>query len=55
MIYVEHWGEITGTTNRAVAVAYGTTGIQEVGDTSLDPGTPDAHEALRAWIDLPPS
>jgi alpha-glucosidase len=52
---VEHWGEITGTTNRSVAVTYGTTGTQVVDDTSLDPGTPDAHEAVRAWIDIPPS
>ena len=52
---VEHWGEITGTTNRSVAVTYGTTGTQLVDDTSLDPSTPDAHEAVRAWIDIPPS
>lgn len=52
---VEYWGEITGTTNRSVAITYGTTGTQVVDDTSLDPDTPDAHEAVRAWIDLPPS
>jgi alpha-glucosidase len=51
---VEHWGEITGTTNRSAAITYGTTGTQVVDDTSLDPSTPDAHEAVRAWIDLPP-
>ncbi len=50
---VEHWGEITGTTNRSVTITYGTTGAQVVDDTSLDPGTPDAHEAVRAWIDVP--
>jgi hypothetical protein len=52
---VESWGEITGSTNRSVKITYGTTGVQVVDDTSLDPGTPDAHEAVRAWIDLPPS
>jgi hypothetical protein len=52
---VEYWGEITGTTNRSVAITYGTTGTQVVDDTSLDPGTRDAHEAVRAWIDLPSS
>jgi alpha-glucosidase len=52
---VEHWGEITGTVNRSVAITYGTTGVQVVDDTSLDPDTPDAHEAVRAWIDLPPT
>jgi alpha-glucosidase len=52
---VEHWGEITGTTNRSVTVTFGTTGTQLVDDTSLDPGTPDIHEAVRAWIDIPPS
>ena len=51
---VEHWGEITGTVNRSITIAYGATGIQLVDDTSLDPNTPDAHEAVRAWIDLPP-
>ncbi|MDG4823260.1 glycoside hydrolase family 97 catalytic domain-containing protein [Asanoa sp. WMMD1127] len=50
---VERWGQITGTTNRSVAVTYGTTGTQVVDDTSLDPATPDIHEAVRAWIDLP--
>ena len=35
---VEHWGEITGTTNRSVAVTYGTTGTQLVDDTSPRPG-----------------
>ncbi|MEU4420911.1 glycoside hydrolase family 97 catalytic domain-containing protein [Actinoplanes sp. NPDC024001] len=52
---VEHWGEITGTTNRSAAITYGTAGTQVVDDTSLDPDTPDAHEAVRAWIDLPPT
>ena len=33
---------------------HGTTGSQVVDDTSLDPATPDIHEAVRAWIDLPP-
>ena len=51
---VEHWGEITGTVNRSITIAYGATGTQLVDDTSLDPNTPDAHEAVRAWIDLPP-
>jgi alpha-glucosidase len=51
---VESWGEIVGSVNRFVTVSYGTTGTQLVDDTSLDPATPDAHEAVRAWIDLPP-
>jgi alpha-glucosidase len=51
---VESWGEIVGSVNRSVTVTYGTTGLQVVDDTSLDPATPDAHEAVRAWIDLPP-
>ena len=51
---VEHWGEIVGTTNRSVTITYGETGTQLVDDTSLDPSTPDAHEAVRAWIDIPP-
>jgi alpha-glucosidase len=50
---VENWGEIVGSVNRFVTVTYGTTGVQLVDDTSLDPATPDAHEAVRAWIDLP--
>jgi hypothetical protein len=50
---VEHWGEIVGSVNRFVTVSYGTTGAQLVDDTSLDPATPDAHEAGRAWIDIP--
>ena len=52
---VESWGEIVGTVNRSVTVTYGTTGTQLVDDTSTDPDTPDAHEAVRAWIDLQPS
>jgi len=52
---VESWGEITGTVNRSVAVTYGTTGEQLVDDTSTDPATPDIHEAVRAWFDLPAS
>jgi len=51
---VESWGEITGSTNRSVRISYGTTGTQLVDDTSLDPSTPDIHEAVRAWIDIPP-
>lgn len=50
---VEHWGEIVGTVNRVVTITYGTTGVQLVDDTSLDPATPDSHEAVRAWFDLP--
>jgi alpha-glucosidase len=50
---VEHWGEITGITSRWVNITYGTTGTQLVDDTSLDPATPDAHESVRAWIDIP--
>jgi hypothetical protein len=38
-----------------VTVTYGLDGTQVVDDTSLDPNTPDAHEAVRAWIDLPPA
>ncbi len=49
---VEHWGEIVGLTSRTVTITYGTTGTQVVDDTSLDPATPDSHEAVRAWIDL---
>ena len=52
---VEHWGEIVGTVNRSITITYGTTGTQLVDDTSLDPATPDAHEAVRAWIDIPPA
>jgi hypothetical protein len=51
---VESWGEITGSTNRSVRISYGTTGTQLVDDTSLDPSTPDIHEAVRAWIDITP-
>ncbi len=49
---VEHWGEIVGITSRWIVITYGTTGTQLVDDTSLDPATPDAHEAVRAWIDI---
>ncbi|GAA3188327.1 glycoside hydrolase family 97 catalytic domain-containing protein [Dactylosporangium siamense] len=52
---VEHWGEITGITSRWITITYGTTGTQLVDDTSLDPATPDAHESVRAWIDIPSS
>ena len=52
---VEHWGEITGITSRWTTITYGTTGAQLVDDTSLDPATPDAHESVRAWIDIPAS
>ena len=52
---VESWGEITGTVNRSTTVTYGTAGTQLVDDTSTAPATPDAHEAVRAWFDLPPS
>jgi alpha-glucosidase len=52
---VESWGEIVGTANRSIMITYGETGAQLVDDTSLDPATPDAHEAVRAWIDLPPT
>jgi hypothetical protein len=52
---VEHWGEIVGTVNRFITITYGADGVQLVDDTSLDPATPDAHEAVRAWIDIPPA
>ncbi len=52
---VEHWGEIVGLTSRSMTVTYGADGTQLVDDTSLDPATPDSHEAVRAWIDLPPT
>jgi alpha-glucosidase len=50
---VEHWGEIVGTVNRSTTVSYGADGAMLVDDTSTDPATPDAHEAVRAWIDIP--
>ena len=52
---VEHWGEIVGTVNRSITITYGADGVQLVDDTSLDPATPDAHESVRAWIDIPPA
>jgi len=51
---VESWGTIVGSTSRTMTVTYGTTGTQLVDDTSLDPNTPDDHEAVRAWIDVGP-
>jgi alpha-glucosidase len=52
---VESWGEIVGTVNRSITITFGAEGVQPVDDTSLDPATPDAHEAVRAWIDIPPA
>jgi hypothetical protein len=52
---VEHWGEIVGSVNRSITITYGAEGVQVVDDTSLDPATPDAHESVRAWLDIPPA
>lgn len=50
---VESWGEILGPVNRRVTITAGPDGTQLVDDTSVDPATPDSHEAVGAWFDLP--
>ena len=50
---VEQWGAISGLANRHVTVSYGTTGTQEVSDTTTDWGSPgsDDHRAVQYWRD----
>ena len=49
---VEAWGEITGLTNRAMTVSYGSDGTQLVDLTATDWGTgPDDTKAVQLWRD----
>lgn len=49
---VEAWGEITGLTNRAMMVSYGSDGTQLVDLTATDWGTgPDETKAVQLWRD----
>ena len=49
---VEAWGAITGLTNRAMTVNYGSSGMQLVDLTATDWGTgPDDTKAVQLWRD----
>ena len=49
---VEAWGDITGLTNRAMTVSYGSNGTQLVDLTATDWGTgPDDTKAVQLWRD----